>query len=62
MTTIMPAWIKERTPEGVLCIPGSQPSADSKPTLIPNEDIESVTESEHEQNGLRFGIIVLKTK
>jgi hypothetical protein len=61
-TTIMPAWIKEKTPEGVLCIPGSQPQKDSKPTLIPNEDIQSVTESEHQQDGLRFAIIILKTQ
>jgi hypothetical protein len=59
MPTIMPAWIKEKTPEGVLCLPGSQPRTDAELTLIPNKDIESVTESEHEQNGLRFAIIVL---
>ena len=62
MTTIMPVWIKKKTPEGVLCIPGSQPQKDSKPTLIPNENIESVTESEYDMDEFRFAIIMLKVR
>lgn len=60
MTTIMPAWIKEKTPEGILCIPGSQPQKDTPPVLVPTERIENVTESEHEVDGFRFAILTLR--
>lgn len=60
MTTIVPAWVKERTEKGVLAILGSEPPADAKATFVPSEQIQSVVESEHEANGLRFAVIILR--
>jgi hypothetical protein len=56
----MPAWIKERREDGVLAILGSEPPVDAEPQFIPIEKIENVIESEHEVNGLRFAIIVMR--
>lgn len=60
MSIIVPAWIKERREDGVLAILGSEPPADAVARFVPNDAIESVVESEHEVNGLRFGILVLR--
>ena len=60
MSVIVPAWVKERTESGVLAILGSEPPADAVLTFVPSEIIESIVESEHEVNGLRFAVIVLR--
>jgi hypothetical protein len=62
VSVIVPAWVKERTEKGVLAILGSEPPADAVPTFVPSESIESIVESEHEVNGLRFAVIVLRDK
>lgn len=60
MSTIVPAWIKERREDGIVAILGSEPPADAQPRFIPAAAVESVVESEHEVNGLRFGVLVLR--
>lgn len=60
MSIIVPAWIKERREDGIVAILGSEPPADAQPRFIPADAVESVVESEHEVNGLRFGVLVLR--
>lgn len=57
---IVPAWIRSSDEKGTWCILGSQPSLESKEQWIPKENIEKITLSEHQVNGLTFGIIVIK--
>lgn len=58
--TLMPVWIKERRDDGLLALLGSEPPADAEPQFIPIERIVRVIESEHEVDGLRFAIVVLR--
>lgn len=60
MTTIMPAWIKEQSERGVVAILGSEPPTDAIPQFVPRSSIERVVVSEHEINGMRFGILILR--
>jgi hypothetical protein len=61
MTTIMmPAWIRKHDAEGVWAVLGSEPKADAKGAFIPARQVVSVTESNHEIEGRRFGVIVWK--
>lgn len=62
--TIMPAWIKSQSEEGVVCVLGSQPAADAQDVVIPSKDVESVSLSDAppDANGRRFGVIVYTKK
>ena len=62
MSVIVPAWIKERREDGIVAILGSEPPADAQPRFIPAAAVESVVESEHEVNGMRFGVLVLRNE
>jgi hypothetical protein len=60
MSVIVPAWIRERNEQGVWAVLGSEPPPDSPERFISADRVESVVESEHEANGRRFGVIVIK--
>lgn len=62
--TIMPAWIKSQSDEGVVCVLGSQPAADAQEVTISSNDVESVSFSDAplDAHGRRFGVIVYNTK
>jgi hypothetical protein len=62
--TIMPAWIKSQSDEGVVCVLGSQPAVDAQEVTIPSKDVESVSLSDAppDASGRRFGVIVYTPK
>ncbi len=62
--TIMPAWIRSQSDEGVVCVVGSQPAADAQEVTIPSKDVQSVSLSDGplDAHGRRFGVIVYNTK
>jgi hypothetical protein len=62
--TIMPAWIKSQSEEGVVCVLGSEPAEDAQEVTIPSKDVESVSFSDAplDANGRRFGVIVYTKK
>jgi hypothetical protein len=62
--TIMPAWIKSQSDDGVVCVLGSQPAADAQEVTIPSKDVESVSLSDGplDAHGRRFGVIVYTKK
>jgi hypothetical protein len=60
MTTIIPAWIREHNKDGVWAILGSEPPADATDEFIEAGRLESVVASDHEANGRKFGVIVMK--
>lgn len=62
--TIMPAWIKSQSEEGVVCVLGSEPAADAQEVTISSNDVESVSFSDAplDSQGRRFGVIVYTKK
>lgn len=60
MSTIVPAWVKEKRHDGVLAILGSEPPADAAPQFIPQANIESIILSEHTVNGMTFAVLVIR--
>lgn len=55
---LVPAWVEEDSPEGILAVLGSEPTADAQAEWIPRSQIKNCVYGPGETSGRRIAMIV----